>query len=182
MTRTGLANELSQEFDWICETGTKPIVLCDIDGVLRFFGDSRWPGVPAVATVGSARFEYARPLVNRVRALIASGTVDWAWVTTWCDRIDLIREVWDLPGFAPHSDEPVTAAAWKFYINGPDAMVMKLTALQAAIDTGRPVVHIDDHVALGIATERFLSVRPETDAGLTPADMDAVEAFIAAHA
>lgn len=183
---TGLAmhDEFYQGFDLILEEGIKPILLCDVDGVLRSFGENPWPGGTSVAKVNSAKFEYAPKLIDRIRTIILSGSVDFVWSTTWCDRIDYVCAAWDLPRFrVPYDyDGPITTPAWLPYYNGASAIVLKLAVLQAAIDTGRPVIHLDDHVGIGARSDRLLSLRPVEEAGLSPADMDTVEAFIAAHA
>lgn len=181
---TGMEEFLSQEFDYVLDDGDRPIWLCDVDGILNARAPE-WPGATESAPIDlpSGRellLTWSSTLIDGIDRLIRSSRVDFVWSTTWCDLAWLLEEFWGLPSFTP-DDEPRIAPAWKIHLNGPAAMVMKQTALQAAIESGRPVIHTDDHVALNYAGPDFLAIRPDTHYGLGPGDFDRIEAFIDSH-
>lgn len=180
MNGTGLEDHLAIDYLRLIKDGQRPIMLCDVDGVLRVPGAPEWPEPPRIVAAHGRTIKYAPSLIDWIRDLIVEPAVDFVWCTTWNGRTHMLCDVWDLP--LPNAEASTrTTEAWNSHLNGITAMVMKLTVLQAAIDTGRPVIHLDDHVALHFASDRYLAIRPDTVSGLTPEHMHQVASFIKQH-
>lgn len=176
-----LAAELSQDYLDVLGTGTRPVWLLDIDGVLRPDGAPAWPEAARTRTADGLRVTFAPSLIDWVRELVVTGAIDLVWSTTWCGRIDRMLEVFDLPGYDPDPARPRTVEAWNWYVNGEPAMLLKHAALQVALDSGRPVIHTDDHVACNVAGPDYLAIRPETASGLSQEHMLTIASFVASH-
>ncbi|MCD0446303.1 hypothetical protein LO763_22065 [Glycomyces sp. A-F 0318] len=181
MTMPLFAADLAPEFYDALGSGTRPIWLLDIDGVLRPDGTPDWPELPRTRTIDRLRVTFAPSLIDWVRELVYEGAIDVVWSTTWCGRIDRMLEAFDLPGYHVDPARPRTVEAWNWYCNGEPAMLLKLAALQAAIDSGRPVIHTDDHVAVNVDSPRYCAIRPDTEHGLSQEHMIRIAAFVKAH-
>jgi hypothetical protein len=182
MSGLDITKELSIDYVHLLKQSKLPLWLLDIDGVLRAFdADPDWPESPVTRTSGHLSVKFAPSLIDWIRDVIREGSVDVVWSTTWCGRIEQMLALFDLPGWSTHEDAPGTTEAWDFYINGPEAVMIKLASVQAAIDSGRPVIHTDDHVAVSFDSPNYLAIRPDTERGLSQDHMLRIAAFIKNH-
>jgi hypothetical protein len=152
---------------------TPVIVFLDVDGVVSAtssrhgFGDGRRARVDGFDLTLSGR------LGARLRQLPA----DIRWLTTWGHQAGEIGARMGLPPL-PLAGEPPAAAT----SSGP----WKLEVVRSVVEEeGRAFIWIDDDAItdeadawLGQTSMRGMFVRPQPNRGLTPADLDAVEAFI----
>lgn len=152
----------------------RTVVYLDVDGAVSAlsgahgFGDGRRLDLYGDVLTVSAR------LGTRLRALDA----ELRWLTTWGVDADEIGAAIGLPPLTVAAEPPFHASA-----AGP----WKLATVRAQVgDERRPFVWIDDEAIPAEAEEWLASVdvpgllvRPDPDGGLTPADLDAVDAFLA---
>lgn len=154
--------------------------LLDADGVLNV-DHPIWPGGfrTALVTAGERQYRltWAPALLERVRALDASGAVEIRWATTWVRWRHLLEELWQLPAW------PIAADVDE---HSSHATVdrAKLEAALAVVDQGRPLVWVDD-----LAIPRFgparvvlqqagsLLIAPDPRHGLSPGQMGRIERF-----
>lgn len=160
-------------------TDVPPVLLLDVDGVLNAF-EPAWPDFRR-ARVGGLTIRWASALAARLAGLHASGVVEARWCTTWCGYPDLLAEFGALLGLHLESafqDRP-QHLTWA---------ELKVKAALAVLAEGRRLVWADDcevgagrdlfpALAEAEADGRALLVQPESRYGLTPAGVDAIEAF-----
>ncbi|WP_238010122.1 hypothetical protein KZZ52_19980 [Dactylosporangium sp. AC04546] len=161
---------------------TAPVWLLDVDGVINV-KQPAWHAKPWTGTACDARLEYrmrwAPQLTTRIRQLHRAGVVEVRWCTTWCAYADQLERLFRLP---------VLDRAFTDDLDGDDVPPVKLAAARAVLAEGRRLVWTDDaevpepgplfdELAAG---GRALLIRPDARRGLTPADVDAIEAFSAA--
>ena len=154
--------------------------LLDVDGVLN----TRRPGWNGPPRRGFA-FSEGRPflmrwapaLMQRIRAVHASGRVQIRWCTTWCPESDQLERLFDLP----HFDR-----VWTEQINGLAAGLAKLDAAYDVLAQGHRLVWTDDQEvpAEGAIYEeltaggRCLLIAPKPNRGLQPDHLDLIEQFV----
>lgn len=161
-----------------------PVWLLDVDGVINA-NSPQW-GVQS--TTGKARaagttyqLRWAQPLIDRIRELHTTHQVEVRWCTTWCAYADELERLWDLPAL----DRAFTED-----INGRAASLAKVAAARQVLADGRRLIWTDDTEVPTVgpvadeltADGRGLLIRPDEWGGLTPVDLDAIEAFAAATA
>jgi hypothetical protein len=153
-----------------------PVWLLDVDGVINV----KRPGWGAAPFHGQAhalgvvwRLRWAPALTARIRRLHRDGVLEVRWCSTWCAWPAEIERVLRMPGLD------------RAFGDVPDASVAKLAAARAVLLGGRRLVWTDDdevpepgplHDEL-TAGGRALLIRPDPRRGLTPEDLDAIEAF-----
>jgi hypothetical protein len=162
----------------------RPVWLLDVDGVLNA-DKPGWGAAPRRVQVFSHHvsreftIRFAPDLIERVRRINRDGLVEIRWCTTWCGDTDGLEKVFVLPAFG---------ASWTDYYDGDAARQAKLAAARAVLADGRRLVWTDDsevpedgdvHDELTKAGNALL-IRPDARYGLQPADLDAIEAFVAA--
>jgi hypothetical protein len=160
----------------------RPIWLLDVDGVLNAARPG-WGAAPRSGTAYSAgqpfRLRWAPALATRIRSLHDSGLVEICWCSTWCSDADQVERLLGLPRLD---------RAWQHPISTVAAAVAKLAAARAVLDRGRRLIWTDDEAipASGpdrdelTAAGRALLIAPTPNRGLQPADLDAIDAFLAA--
>ncbi|GAA4897871.1 hypothetical protein GCM10023223_10300 [Stackebrandtia albiflava] len=141
-----------------------------------------WPGRIATADVAAAGVTYplrwSVRLVDRIRDLATSGAVDVVWCSTWCPDAHLLEDLWRLPRLARaftrrptgHADMWKWAAVWE-----------NLSAGHRVVWTDDTEVPIDDADRDALHEQgEVLPIRPRSRAGLRPADLATIEAFVVA--
>ncbi|MEN3305778.1 MAG: hypothetical protein V7603_1980 [Micromonosporaceae bacterium] len=165
---------------------TVPVWLLDVDGVLNAARPG-WGAAPrrAVAFSGGMNWpiRWAPALLNRIRALHASGMVEIRWCTTWCPDAENLERLFRLPALPRALDmNPVP--------RGAEGQALKLAAAKRVLeDEGRYLVWTDDDAVPAswllreelAADGRALLISPPPRRGLQPPDMDAIEEFARAH-
>ena len=131
-------------------TGTRPLLLIDVDGVLSLFGfEPPAPAGVSWTTVDGFPHALSRPAGARLARL--SETFDCAWCTGWEERAEeQLPRLLGLPGGWPH----MTFAAPP----GASPRHWKLAAIEAASGPDRPVAWIDD--AFDATCEAWAAERP----------------------
>jgi hypothetical protein len=126
----------------------------------------------------------------RLRGLHESGRVELQWLTTWTERADeLLAEPMGLPrGLRTHARADVLPTGFEGLFRGFSGW-WKLAAARAVADAepGRRIVWIDDDLAEQAedtsewlaANAQVLVVAPDLVVGLTHAELDRVEAWLA---
>ncbi|MBG0825954.1 hypothetical protein HS048_35370 [Planomonospora sp. ID91781] len=162
----------------------RPVWLLDVDGVINVTRPGGWAGMPRRGTAYSGgevyRMRWAPALIDRIRALHRAGGVEIRWCSTWCADADEVERLFGLPPLA---------RAWSGRLPGAAAAAaVKLAAARQVLAHGRRLVWADDVEvpACGPVCEelteggRALLIAPSPRTGLQPADLDAIEAFVAA--
>lgn len=176
----------------------KPLWLLDIDGVInalaRAAPTTAWPEdawvrhVVRVEVPGRGPMTLpilaARPVLDFVTAVSDAGRAEIRWHSTWRSAaVTGLAPVLGLPpipiSIAPEWDEPPTDSWWK------------LPAAQRAVVAGRRLLWTDDDIAfyrgdpraaeaLAVldASEEALVLTVDGRSGLTPADLETIEAFL----
>jgi hypothetical protein len=163
----------------------KPVWLLDFDGVLNVpTGKPRWHAAPRKVVVapgngGQYTLRWAPALADRVSAVHRTGLAEVRWCSTWVGYTGLLERVL---GLAHFEDAYLRPEAWQPLNPHPR---LKLDSALAEIDAGRPVIWTDDDaippymlaeadawLAFGV-----LLIAPQPNRGLTPEDMDRIEAF-----
>ncbi|MFI5915270.1 HAD domain-containing protein [Dactylosporangium sp. NPDC051541] len=152
-----------------------PVWLLDVDGVINVKRPA-WGEAPfhdrAYALGAEWKLRWAPGLLARIRRLHREGLAEVRWCSTWCAWPGELERV-----FKVRFD--------RAFGEVPDYSVAKLAAALAVMEGGRRLVWTDDvEVPLtGLLFEsmtlddRALLIRPDDRRGLTPADLDAIEAF-----
>jgi hypothetical protein len=124
----------------------RPILLCDVDGVLAPFRSHN--GIYVAST--NHRGVVPHAMIPRMRALLAH--YDLWWATAWEDEAnEALAPLFGL------EDRPVVRMTWQF------SRTWKLGAVHATVDrcaSGRAVAWIDDHV--GPSGRQWAAGRPNT--------------------
>ena len=153
--------------------GTRPVLYLDVDGAVSALSPAHGFGDGLAFDL----FGDELVLSERLGAHLGALDADLRWLTTWGADANLIAAAMDLPDLPVAGLPPMDAAAggpWKFEV------------VRGQVDLERrPFVWIDDE-AIPLETEAWaasigvpcLLIEPDPDRGLTPADLDAVEAFI----
>lgn len=156
-----------------------PVWLLDVDGVINA-NRPGWGAAPrrqmAYADGDAWPMRWAPALMDRIRALIATETVEVRWCTTWCAWADQLERMWQLPPLG---------RAFTEKLNGSAAAEAKLTCARAVLAEGRRLIWTDDTEvpypgALYdelTADSRALLIRPARNRGLQPEHLDAIEEF-----
>ena len=161
----------------------KPVWLLDVDGVINTTRPG-WGGPPRRSTVWSSAdntsyvLRWAPPLIDRIRALHGSGTLEVRWCTTWCPEAERLEDLWGLPELARslHADPmPRGAECWP----------LKLDAAWSVLAEGRRLIWTDDEALPPPGPERdelttdnrALLIAPRPARGLQPEDLDHIERF-----
>lgn len=170
---------------WLPSTGSEPsyaatpVWLLDVDGVLN----ANRPGWGAAPRRGTAyadgigwTMRWAPALLDHIRTLHRSGTVEIRWCTTWCPHAGQLERLFALPQLEP---------CWHDNLAPPEAAVAKLAAAHEVLKSGRPLIWTDDADIPPAAHEelprlgRTLLITPRPNRGLQPEHLDAIEAFVA---
>jgi hypothetical protein len=166
-----------------------PVLLLDVDGVLNAVRP-RQPEGWRRGTFSGYVLTWDPTVTARLRGLHESGRVELQWLTTWTDRADeLLAEPMGLPrGLRTHGREGVLSMGFLGRLSGLPGW-WKLAAARAVAEAepGRRIVWIDDDLAEQAAdtsewlagNAQVLVVAPDLVAGLTHAELDRVEAWLA---
>jgi membrane-associated protease RseP (regulator of RpoE activity) len=166
-----------------------PVLLLDVDGVLNAV-QQRQPEGWRRGTFNGYVLTWDPTVTARLRGLHESGRVELQWLTTWTDRADeLLAEPMGLPrGLRTHGREGVLSMGFLGRMSGLPGW-WKLAAARAVAEAepGRRIVWIDDDLAEQAAdtsewlagNAQVLVVAPDLVAGLTHAELDRVEAWLA---
>jgi hypothetical protein len=159
-----------------------PVLLLDVDGVVNAL-DPGWDGARK-ARVAGLTIRWAPASTARIARLHAAGVVEARWCTTWCGYPDQLAELGAVLGLhlePAFRDRPQ-------HLTWGD---LKVTAALAVLAEGRRLAWVDDDEvsagrdlfpALAAAEKagRALLIQPKSRYGLTPADMETIEAFAGA--
>jgi hypothetical protein len=166
-----------------------PVLLLDVDGVLNAIRRDLPEGWRR-ETYDGFELSWDPTVVARLRALHDSGRVELQWLTTWTENADeLLAEPMGLPrGLRTHSREGESPTGFRGERRGLPGW-WKLTAARevALDDPARRIVWIDDDLAEPAeetstwlaANDHVLVVAPDSEVGLTHAELDRVEAWLA---
>ena len=167
-----------------------PVLLLDVDGVLNAVQLDLPPGWRR-GTYNGFVLSWDPTVTARLRGLHESGRVELQWLTTWTVNADrLLAEPMGLPrGLRTHGREDVLPTGFSGELRGISGW-WKLAVARAVADAepGRRIVWIDDDLAEPAADTsewlaangRVLVVAPDLFVGLTHAQLDQVEAWLAA--
>ena len=170
-------------------TSDVPILLLDVDGVLnaaRIDLPEGWKR----GTFNGFMLTCDPTVTARLRELHESGRVELQWLTTWTEKADeLLAGPMGLPrGLRTHNREGVLPTGFGGRLGGMFRW-WKLAAARAVAEAepGRRIVWIDDDLANPAddtsewlaAHGQVLVVAPDLVAGLTHAELDRVEAWLA---
>jgi hypothetical protein len=166
-----------------------PILLLDVDGVLN----AVHPDLPEGwrrGTYNGYVLSWDPTVTTRLREWHESGRVELQWLTTWTERADqLLAEPMGLPrGLRTHSRDGVLPTGFGGRLVGASGW-WKLAAARAVAEAepDRRIVWVDDDLADQAAdtgewlaaNAQVLVVAPDLFAGLTHAELDRVEAWLA---
>jgi hypothetical protein len=140
--------------------------LLDIDGVLnatrREFPTHIWPrnDWTSFKAMGN-RFEWtlkvARPVVDFIQEVHASGLVEIRWHTTWQHAAQNVAQELGLPEFPVHEAPEYNAQAWESSTVGE---WWKLPGAWRVIDVERrPLIWTDDDISFMCTKEQLASLR-----------------------
>jgi len=161
-----------------------PVWLLDVDGVINASRPD-WGTAPRREHVWSPSdhqsylMRWAPGLIDRIRALHASGTVEVRWCSTWCPDAEALERLWRLPPLERALTEvPVPKGAYGW--------PLKVEAARAVLAGGRRLVWTDDEAVptSGVlhdeltADGRALLIAPNPTRGLQPDHVDDIEAFL----
>ena len=169
---------------------SKPLWLLDVDGVCNAIDPkpkhvAAWGEYSkAVVTMNGKsiyQISFSSTLMTAISELIEDGLVEVQWLTTWQDDANgQLREALGLPRLK-------VASTREEYLDS-GAMWWKLrTAKRVAMD--RPLIWTDDDLqndeASRWVTERpwpTLAIAPSYRGGIQPKELEAIYAFLSAHA
>ncbi len=166
-----------------------PVLLLDVDGVLNAVHPDLREGWRR-GTFNGYVLSWDPTVTARLREWHESGRVELQWLTTWTEKADqLLAEPMGLPrGLRTHSRPDVLPTGFIGERRGIPGW-WKLAAARAVAEAepGRRIVWIDDDLAEQAADTRewlagnaqVLVVAPDLVAGLTHAELDRVEAWLA---
>ncbi|MCW2741910.1 MAG: hypothetical protein JWR45_2332 [Blastococcus sp.] len=170
-------------------TSPPPVLLLDVDGVLNAVRRDLPDGWRR-GTFNGYVLSWDPTVVDRLRELHETGRVQLQWLTTWTSMADeLLAEPMGLPrGLRTHSRQGVLPTGFGEERRGLPGW-WKLAAARAVAEAepDRRIVWIDDDLADQAedtsewlaANEQVLVVSPEYTTGLTHAELDRVEAWLA---
>lgn len=165
-------------------------IYLDVDGVLNAVSPSTprswgW-GESECVTVNGFPIRYSPLLVERLNALAAREDVTVWWLTTWerdaatllAPAIGLNGSAWEVLGTDEHYSKELADGWWKWH-----------AVVDHFLSSGTRAVWIDDDLgfdrkaqewaAMHVADGTLLTVSPATHRGLTVAEFDAIESWIA---
>ncbi|MDT5033211.1 MAG: hypothetical protein QOC94_3382 [Actinoplanes sp.] len=162
-----------------------PVWLLDVDGVLNASRPG-WDGTPQRRSVWSRTDQASYPLrwspvlIDRIRALHVDGRAEVRWCTTWCPDADELEHLWRLPEL----ERALTADPMP---RGVACWPLKLAAARAVLADGRRLIWTDDDAQPKPGPDRdeltanglALLIAPRPNRGLSPQDLDRIEAFAA---
>lgn len=122
---------------------------------------------------------YELELINALRTMHLNGIVEIVWCTTWCHHAHVLEELWGLPPLR---------RAWTGEKRGEDARVAKLAYAREVLSHGGKLIWADDTETPTseifpdtyeemTSTGRALLIRPKSNRGLRPADLDSMLSF-----
>jgi hypothetical protein len=166
-----------------------PILLLDVDGVLNAVRRELPEGWRR-ETYNGFVLSWDPTVVARLRELHDSGRVELQWLTTWTEKADeLLAEPMGLPrGLRTHRREGESPTGYDGERRGLPGWWKLGAAREAALDDPqRRIVWIDDDLAEPAedthawlaANDHVLVVAPDFEVGLTHAELDRVEAWLA---
>ena len=166
-----------------------PILLVDVDGVLNAVRRDLPHGWRRETYDGYV-LSWDPTVIARLREWHESGRVELQWLTTWTERADaLLAEPLSLPrGLRTHSREGESPTGFNGERRGVSGWWKLGAAREIALDDpDRRIVWIDDDLAEQAedtstwlaANDHVLVVAPDFERGLTHAELDRVEAWLA---
>ena len=170
-------------------TALPPVLLLDVDGVLNAV-QMEPPAGWRRGTYNGFLLTWDPTITSRLRGLHDSGRVELQWLTTWTRDADtLLAEPMGLPrGLRTHDRDGVLPTGFGGAFRGVSGW-WKLAAARAVAEAepGRRIVWIDDELAEPAedtsewlaANRHVLVVAPDLVSGLTHAELDRVEAWLA---
>jgi len=157
-----------------------PLWLLDVDGVVNALdpGQHAWPDFTTFRARGFT-IRYSPSLLARVAALHAQGRVEVRWLTTWWETANQhLGEAFGLPELVVANTEQEFSARgqwWKL----PVAQRLRAETGRRLVWTDDDLTHVDDAVDWVRAQgDEVLAISPNTYVGLTPADLDTIEAWV----
>jgi len=150
------------------------VVYLDVDGVISALSSKHAFRDARQYTVDGFQLTLSRALGTRLRGLDA----ELRWLTTWAEEANRVGALIGLPALDVAAHPPPGATA-----SGP----WKWEALRQVVELeGRPFVWVDDD-AIGPDADAWaaqspgqaLLIRPRGNRGLSPAELDEIEEFIA---
>jgi len=182
----------------------RTVWLLDVDGVLNATRRGRDTSVWPTWRTGRARasgvtwpITWAPPVTQAIRRVHAAGRTDIRWLTTWLEEANYsLGPLLGLPAL-PVLDEPEDAHAARAphgFLGsraGASTDWWKLTAARRLLDPqpARPLVWTDDDLAWEDGARAWVESRsgptlliaPDTDTGLAPEHIAAIEEFCAKY-
>jgi hypothetical protein len=166
-----------------------PILLLDVDGVLNA-GPRQLPDGWGRGTFNGYVLQWDPTITTRLRELHESGRVEIQWLTTWTTDADaLLAEPMGLPrGLRTHARGDAAPTGFGGPLGGAQGWWKLGAARDVALDDAdRRIVWIDDDLADQAddtadwlaANPHVLVVAPDMTTGLTHAQLDRVEAWLA---
>jgi hypothetical protein len=157
-----------------------PIWLLDIDGVINA-NKPGWSAAPRKTNCAGLTIRWAPKLITRIFNLHHTGTVDVRWSSTWCGYPDQLAELQFRLGLhlKPAFGDRAASKTW-----GDE----KVEAALEVLREGRRLVWTDDDevdagrelfplLARAEKGGRALLIAPQSNRGLQPEHLDAIEAF-----
>ena len=156
-----------------------PIWLLDVDGVLNV-DRPPWHEPPhqgyAYYNGKEYKIRWSPSLAQRVRTIIAAKTATVMWSTTWCIAAEQIERLLHFPQLHRVFGTVKVTNEDKLWI--ADTLAKSGCRVIWTDDTAIPDAG-DAYDRLS-SNNRVLMIRPDDRRGLTPDDMDRIEAFIGA--
>lgn len=162
-----------------------PVWLLDVDGVVN----ARRPAWDQPFAHGNAfvdgvayRLQWAPPLTRYIKAVHKRQAAEIRWATTWVDHVHQVERLLRLPAFRTAFRGLGQAPS----IGAPDRKVA--AALHVVEVERRPLIWTDDDAIPMLGATRLrleesgvpvLLIAPDPYVGLTPADLDRIDAFLA---
>ncbi len=160
----------------------KPVLLLDIDGVINVRPHiGGWDRPPVRIKAGFPVYLELR-VVDRLRDIHVRGLAEVRWCTTWCGHpaLDILERILAVRFLRAFGDRPMNKT-WGD---------LKVEAALAVLEEGRQLIWVDDdevdagrrlYPAIAQAADdgRALLVQPDSERGLQPEALDAIEAFAA---
>lgn len=166
---------------------TTPVWLLDIDGVLNSNAKNGWHEAPLRRYAYTKGYEYkirwSPTLLDRIRAIIRDRRADVRWATSWVGETAQFEKMMGLPAL------PDAFTLNPDLSTGPPIKDASTAAKRAAaldvVRSGRRLLWTDDDAIWPDGPERdellaagALLIAPDERRGLSPAHMDAIDAWL----
>lgn len=163
-------------------TTLPPVLLLDVDGVLNAL-EPAWDET-SKTRVGGLTIRWAPAPTGRLADMHHAGLVEAQWCTTWCGYPNLLAELGVTLGLhiePAFRDRPQHLTWGDLKVKAALSVLAERRRLvwadDSEVDAGRDLFPA---LAEAETDGRALLLQPGSRYGLTPADMDAIEAFVGA--